>query len=308
MMGPRAGFALVAVLWVLVLVATLLLAVRMFADGAVATARNRADGMRASWLAEGCAESAWAAADEVLRSTAASTREDAWVTLDRLADQFPVPEDLACSVIFTAVTSTLDANTISAPMLTDLFRAMGLQDLVVDSLVDALLDWRDPDDTPRLNGAEANWYLSRGRPPPRNAPLANARELLRIRGFDAIPGILDLLGTEPGPVSVNHAPAAVLAALPGLDRHAAQQLIEMRKGGGIVSDLRSLKDALSPDLVPAFHGAYADLSRVATTLPLAWDVTTRAGIGQPALVAAVQIRLVQNGERLAVVWRRVWLE
>src|SRR5690606_3882238 len=104
------------------------------------------------------------------------------------------------------------------------------------------------------------WYLSQGRPPPRNAPLANPRELLRIRGYDRIVGLLDVLGTQPGPVSVNHAPTPVLAALPGLDRPAAERLVHGRGRGAIVSELRSLANALSPDLVPAFHLAYAELS------------------------------------------------
>ncbi len=50
-------------------------------------------------------------------------------------------------------------------------------------IVDALLDWRDEDDLPRAEGAEADYYATL-QPPhaPRNGPFETAEELLLVKG------------------------------------------------------------------------------------------------------------------------------
>ena len=52
-----------------------------------------------------------------------------------------------------------------------------------DIIVDSILDWIDPDDLTRLNGAKTDYYMSLS-PPYRakNAPLDRVDELLLIRG------------------------------------------------------------------------------------------------------------------------------
>ncbi len=49
---------------------------------------------------------------------------------------------------------------------------------------ESLIDWIDSDEEPHPNGAEAEWYRSRGIHP-RNAPLQSIDELASIRGFDS---------------------------------------------------------------------------------------------------------------------------
>jgi type II secretory pathway component PulK len=52
-------------------------------------------------------------------------------------------------------------------------------------LVDALIDWRDPDDTPGELGAEQEFYQSLQVPYRcKNAPFETVEELLMVRGFD----------------------------------------------------------------------------------------------------------------------------
>jgi DNA uptake protein ComE-like DNA-binding protein len=56
---------------------------------------------------------------------------------------------------------------------------------MTDSLVDALIDWRDEDETPGLFGAESDYYSALAEPyDAKNANLATLRELLYIRGFN----------------------------------------------------------------------------------------------------------------------------
>jgi len=61
-------------------------------------------------------------------------------------------------------------------------RLMALPGMTVE-VADAILDWLDADESPRLNGAEAEEY-AQATPPyePRNGPIADLDELLMIRG------------------------------------------------------------------------------------------------------------------------------
>ena len=105
------------------------------------------------------------------------------------------------------------------------------------SLVSALLDWIDADDTPRPGGAEDVDYLN-ANPPYRaaNQPLASVEELRLVRGFDAKTFALLLPYVTVLPVgssiNVNTASAVLLAALVGrnLDATAAQVIVDGRDG------------------------------------------------------------------------------
>ncbi len=117
-------------------------------------------------------------------------------------------------------------------------------------LIDSFLDWLDPDDVPRFDGAETDDYYARLDPPYRakNGPLDTVEELLLIRGFSpailwggehevefgepvAVQGIADLLTTYgDGKVNINAASARVLRTLDGVDEIAAGAIIEEREG------------------------------------------------------------------------------
>ncbi len=54
---------------------------------------------------------------------------------------------------------------------------------MTESIADAILDWIDPDDQQRDNGAERDYYASLDPPyVPRNGPIASIEELLLVRG------------------------------------------------------------------------------------------------------------------------------
>jgi general secretion pathway protein K len=127
-----------------------------------------------------------------------------------------------------------------------------LHELDLDpGLADAIADWTDRDDTPRLHGAERGWYLTL-RPPylPRNAPLASTDELARVRGVDANAlARLRPFVTAAGEMAVNPntAPREVLVAL--ADAATADALLAARVRAPIVpaTDLARLLPALSED-------------------------------------------------------------
>jgi type II secretory pathway component PulK len=174
--------------------------------------------------------------------------------------------------------------------------------------VDALLDWRDADELPRQFGAERAWYVGQGRAPPRDGPLADPRELARVKGFERLAGLDSLLDVEPARVDLNHAPLAALAALPGFTEEALSRIAEQRLRGVPLADLLAFSATLSPGARAALLARYADLARLATTEPDAWILTSRAQQGEPPISAVLELRLVRAGTRAGVVRRRTWLE
>ena len=302
-----AGFALAAVLWVMVGVAALALTLNLAARDSVRAAGNRAELARARWIAEGCVERARAAVADALEGAAdEGPNGKTWATLGAIVAA--APEVQGCDMALSPAGAALDVNAADGDELRRLLLADGVLAATADSMADALLDWRDADDRPRPDGIEAAGYRAAGLPAPRNAPLADVRELSRVRGFDRVGGIDTLLTVEPGRILLDRAPHAVLLALPGFTPEAAARLEELRARDGRAPELAAVADGLSPAGKDALLRAYAELSSLTTSQPDAWIVTARGHAGEPAVTAAAEVRLVRAGSRAAIVRRRSWVE
>jgi general secretion pathway protein K len=302
----RSGFALLAVLWVIVGLTTLALASSLVARNAIAAARNRTELARARWRATDCVERARAAMGALLRSPAQGDTP-VWSTMDAGISVSPLLTSARCDVRMRAVGTRIDVNHADGEMLTALLRRLGVDSLRRDSMVDALLDWRDADDVPRPRGAERDWYASRGRGAPRNGPLADIHELLSVRGFESLQGLDSVLDIEPGRISLARAPLAVIAALPGVDEEVLLRIAEQRRHNTRIEDVLGLASTLSPAARAQLLTRYADLVHSATTDPDAWILESRATVGAPAVSAVIEVRLVRSGNRAAVVRKRMWI-
>ena len=291
-------------------VAALALTVSLGGREALATAQNRIDLARASWKAEDCLERARAVIGDALSAAAADpgNTEDPWKALDRLVPDAPLLSAAGCEVAVRPAGATVDLNAADEELLRGVFVALGISPMRADSVVAALLDWRDADDVPRPAGAERSWYQAEHRPAPRNGPLADIRELSHVRGLETLEGLEGVLGTEPGRISLDHAPPAVLAALPGFTEETVGRVIERRLRGLGIEDLLALSGELSPAARDALLARYPDLVRTTTTDPDAWIVTSRAGVGTPPLTASIEVRLVRAGSRAAIVRRRTMIQ
>lgn len=300
----REGFALPAVLWVLVGVAAVTLAGTLAARDAITAAQNRVDHARAAWRAEGCLEIARADLAEHL----ANEREAnaAWLSLDSLLEAAPDVSTAGCAVTARPAGAVVDVNTADAERLRRALHALGASDERADSLTDAVLDWRDPDAAPRPSGAESDWYRAQRRLLPRNGPLANAAELRRVRGFADIEGLDTVFGVEPGRVPLGRAPFAVLASLPGFGDEIIARLEESRLRGQSPSDLLAFAATLSPDARATLLVNYPELVALVTAMPDAWVVTSHATEGPRRVGATIEVRLVRAGTRAAIVRRRTW--
>lgn len=314
----RRGFVLLAVLWITVGASALGLALALSARNAIRGAENRRASDVAAWEAEGCAERARvviAAAlgrESDIRSVGVVTNRDpadrGWSSLDLVVAESPLMRSSGCTVTLRAAGSAIDVNTASEELLHKFFGELVSSSDRADSLTQALLDWRDPDDIPHPLGAEREWYEREKEMLPTNGPLSSAREIRCVRGFDAIHGLDSLLGVEPGRIDLSHAPLAVLAALPGFTSEAVDRVAEERLRGVPTTNLFALTAGLSPAARSALVSRYADLARLTVTEPDAWILESRSSAGDPAITEVVELRLVRAGTRAAIVRKRRWSE
>lgn len=143
------------------------------------------------------------------------------------------------------------------------FRYWGLNPQQSDTLIDALLDWVDPDDFVRVHGAEKKSYGLSGMP--FNRPFRSVEEMALVRGMRDVEQIYPSWRSwfsvyASGAVDVNEARPEVIAAVTGADIRAANQLRAMRLGRD--GQLNTQDDAPFTDL----SGALAILG-VSTAQP-----------------------------------------
>jgi type II secretory pathway component PulK len=308
MPGPdrrRGGYALLAVLWVCVGVAALGIAIAGASREAVARSRNRVALAQAEWLARGCLAETRVRVAEALARPAATmdgrTMVDAWIRLDSVLAPLPGADD-GCRVTARPAGAALDVNTAPDSLLAAVLRAAGLSAARADSVTDALEDWRDADDVPRPAGAERGWYAAHGMDPPPNRPFVDRREIALVRGVGSAPW-LALLDVEGGAISLHHAPAAILAALPGIGPDGAARLDALRRTQRL-QHYQFIADGLDPRASVAFMDALPQLVSLVTLEPPAWTVRVEAAAGTPAVRAAAEMRMVRWGREVRVVQQR----
>lgn len=285
----RGGFALVAALWLLVALGAVGLQAALASQARRKASANLLDQVRARAAALAGSEyarsrltAAMLGKAEELRSQAmaqarnprqremmarTSVRnlfrsvnpfEDPW----REPQGLVVPEmafgDARFALLLRDVGAALNLNEATEEMLRNFFsQGMGLDWAEADKLAQAILDWRDEDEIPRINGAEREEYLREGAlvlPP--NRDFVELDELRHVRGMTpelyvrAAPH-LTLLGD--GRINVNAAPEPVLLALPGVDRGAAVAILRLRDSGYLPRSVQELRGLLPTGVAQAIQ-------------------------------------------------------
>jgi general secretion pathway protein K len=244
-LGNQKGIALLVTLLILVLV--LALAHEVFRIGAQSaqTGAYGRDSIRCILLAEG----GTGAARIALRLDA---RDNQYDTLDEIWSRAALPITLGdgeVSVVIEDEERKIDLNRIMLPngnapddRRLAVFQRL-LEILAIDRAVaDAVVDWLDNDEDPRVGGAESSYYL--GLPNPyraKNDLFDTVGELRLVRGVtDEIYEKLRPFVTvsSSGMVNINTAPKEVLMSLSAgtdlaeggaIDAKTADEIIEYRK-------------------------------------------------------------------------------
>lgn len=178
------GVALLTVLWI---VAILMILASTFAFAVQTDARLAASYVqrtRATWLAEAGLQRAFIELRDTPQQFTAMHEyagpTQPWVLyLDSLEES-----DLGLADGRFLVTAIDEASRINLNFVDEEV----LQNLLADEpeLVDAILDWRDEDDSVRLAGAESDYYASLAKPyMTRNAPFETVSELMLLRDVTA---------------------------------------------------------------------------------------------------------------------------
>ena len=277
------GFALLAVLWTLTAITMLTGAAMVVARLGSTTTRNRVLLTRGGWAREACTE--------ILQARYA---QDPFV---RRLDSVDLGRNTWCSAALEDPSMKLNLNLSDRAALVTVLQSVVHPSTRVDSLVDALLDWRDPDAIPRLFGDELSGS--------RNGPLADVWELHYVHGFtDSVVGSLARFLTTrgTGAINVNAAPPEVLATLPGTTEETVRMLIMHRRETPI-PNADVLAGLLSPSARRALLASYPEFVRSAVFTAPQLVGTVTGGVHGTRLVARVTLTMVPVAGRLAVIRR-----
>lgn len=295
---PRAGYVLLAMLWICAGVGALTWLISVSARQAMATSRNRMSLTAGSWQARACL----AFGRERLRDALSQQLPDVWLHVDRvLRGNAPVP---GCTLSARVVGARLDVNHTDEATLARAFQAAGLSPARADSAAAALADWMDADNQTRPGGAERDWYLAQGREPPSNTLFVDRRELRRVRGLEDFARVDSVVDVEPGALALNVTPRELLSVLPGFTDRTVREVLDARARGTSVMTFRELSQWLDPDQ----PDASAKLPGLILLTPEAWIVTVRSTTGAPPVTTILEVRLTHSNQSTFVARQRSWIE
>lgn len=221
----RNGFALVAVLWGMSLLAVVAVSLTAMVRGEALLMRNRTEQAQAEALAEAGISLAvmglleprpdrrWAA-DGVVRTVVFAGRR--------------------LRVAIEDEQGKIDLNSASPELLAGLFVSAGQSKAWAAVLADRVADWRDEDDLRRLNGAESADYQNAGHAArPRNGPFQSLEELgLVLEVSPDLPRRVRpalTLYSGRGAPDPTIAPRDILAALPEMTEAKIDKIVEARR-------------------------------------------------------------------------------
>lgn len=276
------GFALVLVLWTMVLLTVIAGSFAFTMRSELTLARNLIDRAQADAISGG--------AIRVGLARLLTGVEEERFRVDGTIYQVTVGAHRA-RVAITSEYGKIDINRASDVII------LSLMEYVVNevgegdpsALADNILDWRDRNDTRRLNGSEDSEYASEGRAyGSRDGPLLSVNELTQILGIT--PAVFEvmqpLVTVYSGRSNVDPAtaPAAVLNALPGLDQAQVASFLEARA---------STDGSLAPasQLVSTDSRALAQASRVAAATTGIFTVIAEAKVGQSVSRQGATVRV-----------------
>lgn len=205
-------------------------------------------------------------------------------------------------------TARLNLNEATDDQLRRLLLALRVDARRADRLAEAIADWRDHDDLPRMNGAERDAYVRAGRAvTPENGSFRTVAQLRLV--FGAPDSLIDILGRYltvygSGRVNLNAALRPVLLALPGMTDESADLILRYRRLGRRVTSLDRLGDELSSGARQRWREAMPALSAMAVTetreVHVAVEASQRQGIAHARIDA-----VISRDADGRVVWRRV---
>jgi type II secretory pathway component PulK len=162
---------------------------------------------------------------------------DPWFGVDSIYSGTVYIDSLPVDVIAQDLGTAINVNVAQENELRLLFGYVLGNASTADRLAQSIMDWRDVDENPRPNGAEAQQYLDDGRLMlPTNGPFREVDDLTHLYGMT--PEILDALrpyittyGETQSRINLTSAPEPVLRALPGMSDLILANILSLRSNG-----------------------------------------------------------------------------
>lgn len=221
----QAGVALVVVMWVAVILAVV-------AGSFVVERRSEMIVVRNSISMARAAAAADAGVHRALHDLYRQAVPDVW-RRDGTPHEWTF-EGVPVRVVIRDESARIDINTASDPLLRGLLVSVGLADDEATALLDAILDWRDPDTLKRPSGAEEGDYAAAGLTyRPANAPFQAIEELQLVLGmrpdiYRRLAPSITVFSRLPG-VNTTLAGREVLLAVPGVTPEIVDEYIARRE-------------------------------------------------------------------------------
>jgi general secretion pathway protein K len=339
--GDRDGFALVAALWLLVALGSVGLhaalasrARRQAAANLLDEVRARAAVMAGTEYARSRLTAAMLGRAEELRSEAmASARgsrqqqraarssvRNLFRSANPLEDPWREPQDLMVpemafgdaryALLLRDVGAALNLNQATEDMLRQFFaQGLDVDFAEADQLAQAILDWRDEDDLPRINGGEREEYLDdEALVLPPNRDFVEIDELRHVRGMTpelylkAAP-YLSLIGD--GEINLNSAPEAVLLAVPGLDPGTVTQILRLRESGYLPRSDRELTGLL-PGITAAIESMGREFSNRTTYTTDQVEILAQGWVDGGVVQVTSRVVVSRGDNEATVFWREIF--
>lgn len=229
------GIALIMVLWILAILMVIVLSTSYMTTTETHATISFRTSVEERFLAEAGIEKA--IIELFYRRFNPSDTENIW-RID--CTPYKVETDNGYAIVtITDESAKVDINKASDIILRNFFSNLGIDEDEVDTIVDSIMDWRDPDDLHRLHGAESDYYMSLPNPyKAKNSDFDAVEELLLVKGIDREilygdedrQGIINFITvhSETDKINIKTAPREVLLSIPGVTPDMADTIISLR--------------------------------------------------------------------------------
>lgn len=312
MSRPRRGVALLAALWLVVLITLAGAGLAGAASERRALGLGAVDRVREGAALEGALAQLHARLEAQLQArrdeggrsrrvaVAAGRRAaalaDPWAMLTGSDGLALLVGDVPVAVRLLDLGTVRNVNTLGEAELATLAGSVLGDAETGRSLAQAIADWRDPDDLARPRGAERAAYERDGRTAlPTNAPFRELDDLRHVRGMTPerlarLRPYLTTLGAS-GRVNLNAAPEPVLRTLPGLTPAERAQLLALRAAGRRVESVPALVTAAA-GAGPGGGGASRALQLASATTVDVRELLVELRVARPGVPSSASLRAV----------------
>lgn len=315
-MKARRGFAMMAALWLVVGISAVALHFaidsrerRQLGIDAAERGRARAAALGALAMTQARLDASLLQVGTANQLTANLRSSDPWLGIDSLMSGEMYVDSVRVFVRFTDLGAQLNINAASEQSLLAFFDFLLRDSPRASRLSQAIMDWRDPDSLPRINGAERDEYIEkRLLTLPSNALFRDVEELLYVYGmtpeiYATVAPFLTVRGG--GQININTAPEAVLRALPGITDDVVATILALRSQGRRINSLNEVFVAQQQG--GRGGGPPAQQQRMQGSITLSTnlvEVSMTAWAGRQALPSRLIAEVARAGNRAQVATRR----